>query len=128
MRMDHPFILDFCQNLTFCVVATIIFNFLGKTHFLQVLSYFNSFVYLRFKYGRPHIIIIISKWNSYFKIRTCVCGCSSQGFSFVVFYVSWLKKCNMLSFRDHLLKHVIFCQIWHQISFRKDCYLNRKDY
>ena len=45
------------------------FNFLGKTHFLQLLSYFNSFVYLRFKYGRPQFIIISEK-NSYFKIRT----------------------------------------------------------
>ena len=51
MRMDHPFILGFCQNLIFYVVFTIILNFLGKTHFLQLLSYFNSFVYLRLKYG-----------------------------------------------------------------------------
>ena len=58
MRMDHPFILDFCTNPIFCVVSTIIFNFWGKTHFLQLLSYFNSFVYLRFKYGRPQAIII----------------------------------------------------------------------
>ena len=57
-------------------------------------------------------------------------------------YVSWLNKCNMLSFRNPgFLKNVdilsdlasnilpdISCQIWHQISFRKDCYLNRKDY
>ena len=33
------------------------FNCWGKTHFLQLLSYFNSFVYLRFKYGRPQILI-----------------------------------------------------------------------
>ena len=84
MRMDHPFILDFCQNLTFCVVPTIIFNFLGKTNFLQLLSYFNSFVYLRFKYGRPQIIII-SKCKSYFEIRTCVCGVFLAGLLFCCF-------------------------------------------
>ena len=43
------------------------FIFFGKMHFLELLSYFNHFVYLRFKYRRPHIIII-SKKNSYFKI------------------------------------------------------------
>ena len=30
MRMDHPFILDFCRNLTFCVVSIIIFQLLGQ--------------------------------------------------------------------------------------------------
>ena len=45
------------------------FDFLGKTQFIQLLSYFNSFVYLRFKYRRPQFIIISEK-NSYFKIRT----------------------------------------------------------
>ena len=58
MRMDHPFILGFCQNVTFDIVFTIIFHFFGKSHFLELLSYFNHFVYLRFKYRRPHIIII----------------------------------------------------------------------
>ena len=58
MRMDHPFMLDFC---TFNIVFTIIFHFFGKFHFLKLLSYFNHFVYLRFKYRRPHIIIIISE-------------------------------------------------------------------
>ena len=58
MRMDHPFILDFCQNLTFDIVFTRIFYFFGKTHFLKLLSYFHNFVYLRFKNGRPHIIIL----------------------------------------------------------------------
>ena len=67
MRMDHPFILVFCQNLTFYIVFTIIFSFFRKTNFLQLLSYFNHFVYLRFKNGRPQIIII-SEQNSYFKI------------------------------------------------------------
>ena len=44
----------------------------GKNNFLKLLSYFNGFVYLRFKHRRPQIIIIIiiSKYNSYFKIRT----------------------------------------------------------
>ena len=37
------------------------FHFLVKTHFLKLLSDLNHFVYLRFKYSRPHIIIIISK-------------------------------------------------------------------
>ena len=71
MRVDHPFILYFCQNLSFYVVSTIIFQLFGQTHFLQLLSYFNSFVYLRFKDGRPQMIII-SKQDSYFKIRTCI--------------------------------------------------------
>ena len=30
MRMDHPFILGFCQNLTFDMVFTIIFPFWGE--------------------------------------------------------------------------------------------------
>ena len=30
MRMDHPFILGFCQNLTFDIVFTIIFPFFRK--------------------------------------------------------------------------------------------------
>ena len=30
MRMDHPFILGFCQNLTFDIVFTIIFHFFRK--------------------------------------------------------------------------------------------------
>ena len=34
MRMDHPFILGFCQNVTFDIVFTIIFHFLVKIHFL----------------------------------------------------------------------------------------------
>ena len=38
-----------------------LFHFSGKQHFLKLVSYFNSFVYLRFKYGRPP--------NSYFKIE-----------------------------------------------------------
>ena len=33
MRMNHPFILGFCRNLTCDMVFTIIFHFLGKTHF-----------------------------------------------------------------------------------------------
>ena len=74
MRMDHPFILGFCQNVFFYIsyLPYICVNVWGKTHFLKLVSYFNSFVYLRFKYRRPQIImiIIISKQNSYFKIRT----------------------------------------------------------
>ena len=61
MRMDHPFILGFCQNVTFYLYLPYVFNFGGKTHFLKLLSDFNHFVYLRFKNGRPQIIIIISK-------------------------------------------------------------------
>ena len=30
MRMDHPFILGFCQNVTFYIVVTIIFQFVRK--------------------------------------------------------------------------------------------------
>ena len=30
MRMDHPFILGFCQNVTFDMVFTIIFLFFGQ--------------------------------------------------------------------------------------------------
>ena len=29
VRMDHPFILGFCQNVTFDIVFTIIFQFVG---------------------------------------------------------------------------------------------------
>ena len=58
MRMDHPFILGFCQNVTFDMVFTIMFYFFVTTHFRKLVSQFNSFVYLRFKYGRPQIIII----------------------------------------------------------------------
>ena len=60
MRTDHPFILGFCQNVNIDMVFTIIFSFVSeKTHFLKLLSYFNHFVCLRFKYRRPHIIIIL---------------------------------------------------------------------
>ena len=31
MRMDHPFILGFCQNVTFDTVFTIVFSFVRKT-------------------------------------------------------------------------------------------------
>ena len=58
MRMDHPFILGFCQNVILYIVFTRFVQLLGKqTTFFNEL-YFNSFVYPRFKYGRPHIIII----------------------------------------------------------------------
>ena len=67
MRMDHPFILGFCQNLTLILYLPSFFHFFGKTYFLKLLSYFNHFVYLRFKNGRPQIIII-SEQNSYLKI------------------------------------------------------------
>ena len=30
MRMDHPFILGFCQNLTFYIVFTLICSLLGE--------------------------------------------------------------------------------------------------
>ncbi len=30
MRMDHPFILGFCQNVTFDMVFTIIFSLFGQ--------------------------------------------------------------------------------------------------
>ena len=36
MRMDHPFILGFCQNLTFDMVFTIIFPFFRKTLLSQI--------------------------------------------------------------------------------------------
>ena len=59
MRMDHPFILGFCQNIIFDMVFSIILShFFGITYFLKLLAYFIQFVYLRFKNGRPHIIII----------------------------------------------------------------------
>ena len=67
MRMDHPFILGFCQKVTFDIAFTRICHLFGKINFLKLLSYFNHFVYLRFKNGRSQIIII-SKQNSYFLI------------------------------------------------------------
>ncbi len=30
MRMDHPFILGFCQNVSFYIVFTTIFHFFGQ--------------------------------------------------------------------------------------------------
>ena len=57
MRMDHPFILGVYQNVTFYIIFTINFHFVGKTHVLKLISYFNSCVYLRFKYGIPHTLI-----------------------------------------------------------------------
>ena len=58
MRMDHPFILGFCQNLTLYFVCSTFSHFLVKTNFLKLLLDFNYFVYPRFKNGRPQIIII----------------------------------------------------------------------
>ena len=67
MRMDHPFILGFCHLSLLILYLLSFFHFLVKTHFPELLSYFNSFVYLRFKYGNPQIIII-SKYNFHFKL------------------------------------------------------------
>ena len=53
MRMDHPFILGFCQNVTVYNVFTFIFHFVGKHNFLSLVSCFNNCVYLRYKYGGP---------------------------------------------------------------------------
>ena len=36
MRMDHPFILGFCHNLTFDMVFTIIFQFFRKNLLSQI--------------------------------------------------------------------------------------------
>ena len=36
MRMDHPFILDFCPNVTFDMVFTIIFPVLGENTLFQI--------------------------------------------------------------------------------------------
>ena len=36
MRMDHPFILGFCQNLTFYIVFTIISSFFRKNLLSQI--------------------------------------------------------------------------------------------
>ena len=58
MHMDYPFILGFCQDVIFDIVFTIFSATFGDTHFLNLVSYSNSFVYLRFKYGKPHIIIV----------------------------------------------------------------------
>ena len=57
MRMDHPFILGVCQHFSFYIVFVIFFHVPGNTHFLNLLSYFYSFVYLRFKYGTPRLLL-----------------------------------------------------------------------
>ena len=58
MRMDHPFILGSYQTCDFDIIFMIIFSLVRETHFLKLVSYFNDVVYLRFKHGRPHNIII----------------------------------------------------------------------
>ena len=101
----HIRFLSKCDFL-YCIYYDL-FAFWGKTHFLKLVSYFNHFVYLRFKYRRPHIIIIIiiSKQNSYFKMRTCVCGAFLARFLFCCFCTCpGSRKGNMLSLRDHFLK------------------------
>ena len=66
MRMDHPFILGFCKNVTFDIVSTIIFPFFRKTHFLKLLSYFNHLCISDSNIGDPILLlfqnrILISK-------------------------------------------------------------------
>ena len=43
MRMDHPFILGFCQNLTLCVVSTIIFQLLRQNPLSSITVLFWQF-------------------------------------------------------------------------------------
>ena len=43
MRMDHPFILGFCQNVTFYIVFPIIFSCFWKKHFSEVTVIVQSF-------------------------------------------------------------------------------------
>ena len=57
MRMDHPFILDVCHNLIFYVVFITIFNCLGKTHFLQLLSYFDILCISDSNMGDPKLLL-----------------------------------------------------------------------
>ena len=40
IRMDHPFILGFCQNLTFYVVSTIIFQLFGQNQLSSITGSF----------------------------------------------------------------------------------------
>ena len=94
MRMDHPFILVCLSKCNFLLVFTIISPFVCETHFLKLLSYFNSFVYLQFKYGRLQIIIS-SKQSSFFKIRTL-----SQRYIHIFMVRTWLDR------RAHAALHV----------------------
>ena len=71
MRMDQPFILGFCQNVIFDMLFTIMFFiFSEKNKFLNLLSLVNHFVYLRFKYRSPILLLfqnrtLISKLGPY---------------------------------------------------------------
>ena len=40
MRMDQPFILSFCQNLTFDMVCTLIFSLFGQDPLSQISDIF----------------------------------------------------------------------------------------
>ena len=71
MRMDHPFILGFCQILTFDIIFTIIFHFflkkptfLNDCHILIILCISDS------KMGDPRLLLLqnttlISKLEPY---------------------------------------------------------------
>ena len=70
MRMDHPPILGFCQNLTFDIVFTIVSHFLVKTHFLNYCHILIILCISDSKMGDPKLLLfqnrtLISKLEPY---------------------------------------------------------------
>ena len=99
--MDHPFILDFCQHLTFYVVFTITFStFWAKPTFFNYCLILIVLCISDSNVGDPALLLLllfqnrtlISKQEPVLVVR------SSQGHFLLFVYVSWLNKCNKWSF------------------------------
>ena len=80
MRMDHPLILGFCQNVTFDIVFTIIFllvwskpTFLNYCHSLIILCISDS------KMGDPILLVLFQNRTIISKLKPCPQGISVNG-------------------------------------------------
>ena len=83
MRMDHPFILG-SVNISVCILylQSVFISFeKPKKHFLKLLSYFNHFVYLRFKMGDPILLLLLFQNRTLIsKLEPYPKGCSAPTF------------------------------------------------
>ena len=57
MRMNHPFILGFCQNHTFDTVFTIIYSFPRKSNFFKWVSYLIVLCISDSNMGDPRLLL-----------------------------------------------------------------------
>ena len=57
VRMDHPFILGFCQHVTFYIVFATICSVFQKNDFLKLLLYSNSFCISDSNIADPRLLL-----------------------------------------------------------------------